>query len=81
MVQNNYLYNKAEEVGTNKTLLLKKLKEARGVLNNKYRKLFREYTYDFSNRCLISSNSMYILQWYNNGRTSEGLVHLEVLAK
>ena len=71
------LYTKAEAIGTNKKLLLKRLKEAIGVLNNKYKKLFKIYTYDFSNKCLISHDNMYILKWVNTGTTSEGLVHLE----
>ena len=73
------LYDKAELIGNNKKLLLRRLKEAKQVLNNKYKELFKEFTYDFSNKCLISSNNMYILQWYNNGRTSEGLVHLSLV--
>lgn len=81
MVEQNYLFNKAEAIGSDKKLLLRRLKEGIGVLNNKYRKLFKVYTYDFSNKCLISHDNMYILKWENTGTTSEGLVHLEKLAK
>ena len=73
---NNYLYKKAKEIGDDKTKLLKRLKEGLSVLNPEYKKEFKDYELDFENKTLKSKTSDYVLQWENNGRTSEGSVSL-----
>ena len=72
------LYNKAELIGNNKKLLLKRLKEGFSILisHNPVRKVFGKYIYDFENKRLVSENGKITLQWYNNGHTSEGLCRL-----
>jgi len=67
------LYNKAEVIGKDKKLLLKRLKEGLSILSTP--KKFGKYTYDFENKRLVNEYNVAI-QWYNNGHTSTGLCRL-----
>lgn len=70
------LFEQAQEIGRSKTKLKKRLLEARAVLKNEFRPLFKNYVFDFNARRLYSSNLVYFLQWKNTGQTSRGDVGL-----
>lgn len=54
---------KANFIGNNKSLLLKRLKESLSVMNNNGKKLFKNYSFDFPNKRLISHCKHFSLQW------------------
>ena len=77
----------ARAIGESKTLLKKRLLEARSVLNTEGRKAFRKYTFDFDNKRLVSEDGKLVLQWrvrrhpswpesYKNQQTNTGTVLL-----
>lgn len=67
------LYDKAEVIGNDKKLLLKRLKEGLSLLSSP--KKFGKYIYDFKNKRLVNEYNVAV-QWYNNGHTSTGLCRL-----
>lgn len=81
------LEEQAEEVGYSKPKLRKRLNEARGVLAVEFQKTFKNATFDFKNKRLVSSCKQYALQWsirerpddppsYDNQQTNKGIVTL-----
>jgi len=77
------LEEKAITIGQNRTKLKKRLMEAKSMLNNEARKLFKNSKFDFENEKLIGDG--YSLQWrvredpnkpesYENQQTSVGTV-------
>jgi len=78
----------ALRIKNDKTLLTKRLREAKGVLKDIYKKRFSKNKIDFENACMISDDGALKLQWilrskpdkpesYNNQQTNRGLVVLE----
>ena len=70
------LFDKAEVIGNNPTQLKSRLKEGISVLKDKYRKEFKDYTFDSVLKRLQSNTSPYYLQWNNKGNNSVGQVSL-----
>lgn len=79
----NDIEKKAIQVGDDKWLLYKRLMEARGVFGDE--ELFKNATFDFPNKRLISQCGKFVLQWklrdfptqpegYRNQQTSRGTV-------
>jgi hypothetical protein len=74
-------------VGNDKKLLKKRLLNTRSCLSRFYKPFFKEYTFEFENKRLVSSCGKYFLQWflrndplsppsYYNQQLSEGVVYL-----
>lgn len=75
----------ALEVAQNKKRLKQMLTEAKQLLTNEKRKLFQSPTFDFEQKCLVSTCGNYKLQWklrhrpdlpisYSNQQTNRGIV-------
>ena len=83
----------AIEVGNDRKLLLKRLKDAKYVLTDEYRKIFKDAKFEFGNKRLLSKCGNYALQWqvryypdepvsYENQQTNRGIVvvyHIKTL--
>lgn len=69
------LHAKAELVGNSRSLLKRRLLDAKRKLINFYIPFFESPTFDFTNKRLIGDNG-YSLQWTNHGLTSIGDVEL-----
>jgi hypothetical protein len=64
----------AEVIGNDQKLLEKELKEAKSVLTNKYQEQFKNSTFNFEKKQLISADGKLALQWENDGKTNRGSV-------
>lgn len=87
------LEEQAIAVGNDRKALRARLNSTKSVLVTDLRKLFKESTFDFDNKRLVSGNGQIILQWkvradpgspisYHNQQTSQGTVEvLEVMSE
>ena len=79
----------ARLIGKSKSLLKKRLLEARSVLTAYFRKEFSRFSIDYEKKRMISWSGVYYLQWkvrpnpdkpesYENQQTNRGCVSCEV---
>jgi hypothetical protein len=70
-------FQRAETIGKSKPDLLKRLKEAKSVLESSRNKSFGKGKFDFKNKRLIGDDGA-VLQWENNGQTTIGSVFYQL---
>lgn len=75
-MKNSDFIAQAAKIGESKIKLKKRLLEAKAVLSNDFRPMFKQYTFDFDAKRLYSKDLTYFLEWKNDGETTVGSVGL-----